>query len=127
MAVKFIKKLVLRLSWGIFILAVVLLGASCIRIGIGKGSGDGKKIEKADKIRIVVIEVSEKEITIDKKPCKNAEALVKEINAICAKEGTEKVRFELKNNYAIKSVYGKVKKSLAVCEKTLGIHYTAED
>lgn len=125
---KFFKKLILRTSWGIFIFTIVLLGASCIRIGIGKGgNGTGKKVEKTEKIRVVVIEVSEKEITIDKKPCKNPEALVKEISAICAKEGPDKVRFELKNNYAIKSVYGKVKKSLAACEKTLGIHYTAED
>lgn len=125
MADNLFKKIILKLSWGIFVFVIVLTGASCIRIGIGHGPGT--KIEKTEKIRIVEIEVTEKKIFIDKKECKDAAALVKEINSICSKNGTDKVKFVLKNNFAIKSVYSSVKKALGKCEKNLGIKWVEEE
>lgn len=119
---KTFKKFVAKFFFLIFAALTVFAAVSCYRLKIGFGDGNGTS--KTQKIKTVIIEVSDTEITINKKACKNVDELQKRINEIHS--ANPNTQFVLKDNYAIKSVYNQVQKTLNNCQKSLGIVFTEE-
>jgi len=119
---KTFKKIVAKFFFLIFAALAVFAAVSCYKLKIGFGEGTGTS--KTQKIKTVVIEVSDTEITINKKTCKDVAELQKKINEIHS--ANPETQFVLKDNYAIKSVYNQVQKTLNSCQKSLGIVFIEE-
>lgn len=115
----------------VVIVAILLAGGLTIRLGgfgTGNGSGDGNQVlsasteEKKDEesqIEEVVIKVEENKIYWGEEECADVGDLIDRISKISSQNKNMKYVFE--QEYAIKSTYDEVKKTLINLEETLGI------
>lgn len=107
----------------------------CNRFGFGSGDGSGgseKELvnnisadEKNEKKTIVTIKVEETNIYVDNIACSDVDDMKDMISKLESKDNTTK--YELINDFAIKSTYDGVKRALYDLENTLSIDIVYND
>ena len=119
----------------IIIVAIVAILASGLAIGLkgcgtGDGNGDGngdqalnaiteEKKDEESQNEEVIIKVEENKIYFGEEECADVDDLIDRINKVCSQK--KDIQFVFEHEYAIKSKYDEVKRTLIDLEETWGI------